>query len=461
MQLAATPRAGQPPQPSIGAPPGGAPTPLGVATSSALELRLTNCSDRYFRAWLARLPGELSSETAVSAVVVLEPGDDARLLCSLAGAAAAAATQGGSSGGGSASSSGGMAPAESRASAHVEPGRMACSERLSSGLGVCWQMITGDVAPDKLPKGLVRLPAVDVARSLTPGVRCVGGDGGVAGVGSAPASAAAVALRPVQGSVAAAAVHVSASFTLPPLSFRPFLARRAPSHPHTPPPCTLAAAVSSIAPSQLRLSFVLPAPRPGGPPQPPLSDLIGAAQQLQLRLGPVIGPLWGVRAAVGQPLELELQLEHLGQAGSSSGGGGGGGGSGEAGGGGCEAAASMEAVELSLMVAELGGGSGEGESPLAEPFTPLASSTPRMGGDGGVGGGGGGGGIDAGMLLTGCCERLQLSVAPGGRAAQRLCLLGVAPGLYQLGVARVVSWLPEDAGRRLHCTIDRLYIGVV
>jgi hypothetical protein len=46
---------------------------------------------------------------------------------------------------------------------------MVVAERLVEGLGVRWEMITGDVAPEKLPRGLVRLAPVDVAHSLTPG----------------------------------------------------------------------------------------------------------------------------------------------------------------------------------------------------------------------------------------------------------------------------------------------------
>jgi hypothetical protein len=45
---------------------------------------------------------------------------------------------------------------------------MACAELLASGWTVCWEMITGDVAADKLPRGVSRLAPVDMARSLTP-----------------------------------------------------------------------------------------------------------------------------------------------------------------------------------------------------------------------------------------------------------------------------------------------------
>jgi len=183
---------------------------LGQTTDCVLELGVRNCSDRYFRTWLSRLPGKPGAEGAESAVVVLEPGDNVRLLCpllptQLAALSISSAAAGGnssrlssaSSGVAAGGSSGNAATTTSTAaafqqpphhhhhhqqqpgspehppaiSAHDTPVRMQCAERLVDALGVRWEMITGDVAPDKLPRGLVRLVPVDVAHSLSPGGR--------------------------------------------------------------------------------------------------------------------------------------------------------------------------------------------------------------------------------------------------------------------------------------------------
>ncbi|GBF95068.1 hypothetical protein Rsub_07569 [Raphidocelis subcapitata] len=131
---------------------------LGSTLDSVVEAAVVNRSDRYFRTWLARLPGRPGAEGAESAVVVLEPGDTARLLAPMlppdTAAPAAAA---------------GAPPRRPPAvGAHGAPERMACAERLVEALGLRWEMITGDVAPDRLQRGLVRLAPVDAAHSLTP-----------------------------------------------------------------------------------------------------------------------------------------------------------------------------------------------------------------------------------------------------------------------------------------------------
>lgn len=180
---------------------------LGSTTDCILELGVRNCSERYFRTWLARLPAKVSAAVAESAVAVLEPGDNVRLMCQLPGARHAAAAGSGTLGLRSSSTSlfnvgsnnktagAGLSTAASSSSisremlptqmsaditttvdlsstflpAREEPNRMRCAERLTEELAVCWEMITGDVAPDKLLRGMVRLSPVDVARALTPG----------------------------------------------------------------------------------------------------------------------------------------------------------------------------------------------------------------------------------------------------------------------------------------------------
>jgi hypothetical protein len=141
---------------------------LGLTTDCVLELGVRNCSERYFRTWLSRLPGKPGAEGAESAVVVLEPGDNVRLLCPLlptaaagssAAAAVAAAGHGGSSGSRLASSggSGSFHPSihahgqqqpsvphkPAAIDAHDVPVRIQCAERLVETMGVRWEMITG------------------------------------------------------------------------------------------------------------------------------------------------------------------------------------------------------------------------------------------------------------------------------------------------------------------------------
>jgi hypothetical protein len=48
-----------------------------------MELGVRNCSERYFRTWLSRLDNWSNLDAAESAVEVLEPGADVRLLCAL------------------------------------------------------------------------------------------------------------------------------------------------------------------------------------------------------------------------------------------------------------------------------------------------------------------------------------------------------------------------------------------
>ncbi len=98
---------------------------------------MRNCSERYFRTWLARLPGRPSADAAESAVVVLEPGDNVRLLCNLPASLLgpeAAGGAGGDEGGQGIMAEGG------------EARRMRVSERLAERLAVCWEMITGVAA---------------------------------------------------------------------------------------------------------------------------------------------------------------------------------------------------------------------------------------------------------------------------------------------------------------------------
>jgi hypothetical protein len=174
-RAAPTPQPGSPPRRATTAPAAAAAAAaastaparwLGVASEAVVELGVRNRSERYFRTWLARLPGRPGAEGAESAVVVLEPGDHARLLCPLLPAPPA----GGGSGAGTLA-----VPAPARA----PPARVAAGEALVEALGVRWEMITGDVAPDRLPRGLVRLAPVDAAHALTPGALFGGGRGGL------------------------------------------------------------------------------------------------------------------------------------------------------------------------------------------------------------------------------------------------------------------------------------------
>lgn len=185
----------------VGSSGGDGAAPLGLTTDCVLELGVRNCSERYFRTWLSRLPGRPGADGAESAVVVLEPGDNVRLLCPLLPAAAAAAAVGASSNSGGATAGHGAHVSSSLTSLQQQgqvqrpespqrppavgardvPVRMQCAERLVESLGVRWEMITGDVAPDKLPRGLVRLVPVDVAHSLSPGGCCIGQGEGAMG----------------------------------------------------------------------------------------------------------------------------------------------------------------------------------------------------------------------------------------------------------------------------------------
>jgi hypothetical protein len=180
-------------------------SPVDITTQPVLEIGVRNVSDRYFRTWVSWLPVPASGPAvAESAVVVLEPGDTTSLLCPLpaslansaaareataAAAAAAAAGAGGRETGRHAAPSssirgprGADAGAEAASSDtpssstgaepvtwQVAPNKVVCAELLSEVLGVMWEMITGDAAPDQLPGGAVQLTALHMARSITPG----------------------------------------------------------------------------------------------------------------------------------------------------------------------------------------------------------------------------------------------------------------------------------------------------
>ena len=143
---------------------------LRTASEVVLEVGVRNASERYFRTWVAKLgsSGLNTAESAESAVVVLGPGDTARLLCALPKEAVAAAA-----GGGAGASGGGGSDQQQQQQQQHEislwgdpPPKVKCGEVLVKSLGVLWEMITGDVAVDKLPRGQVGLNAVDAARSM-------------------------------------------------------------------------------------------------------------------------------------------------------------------------------------------------------------------------------------------------------------------------------------------------------
>lgn len=180
--------------------------PVDITTQPVLEIGVRNVSDRYFRTWVSWLTAAASGPAvAESAVVVLEPGDTTSLLCPLpahlansaaareaaTAAAATAAAGGGAKGSGrnaapssgsrsqrgpdagpgaASSSSSSDAPSSSEpVTWQVAPTKVVCAELLSEVLGVMWEMITGDAAPDQLPGGAVQLTALHMARSITPG----------------------------------------------------------------------------------------------------------------------------------------------------------------------------------------------------------------------------------------------------------------------------------------------------
>lgn len=51
--------------------------------------------------------------------------------------------------------------------------------------------------------------------------------------------------------------------------------------------------------------------------------------------------------------------------------------------------------------------------------------------------------VDPGVLLTGCYNKLQVSITPGGKHTARLHALLVQPGLYVFGVADVLLVLQQ------------------
>jgi hypothetical protein len=209
-----------------------------------------------------------------------------------------------------------------------------------------------------------------------------------------------------------------------------------------------------MEPSQLRVSFqVLPPSLPAGPgpASHALYDLSSLAQQLGARPGRAVGPLWGLVAAAGQVVELEVEAASPGGGGAS-----------------CSAAAdgappaAGSSVELSLVCRDLAGS----DPPLSHGLR-LSDSLSAAAGGGGGGEAAGAGGIAPGVLLTGACERLQLWVPQGGRACQRFSLLMVLPGLYQIDAGGIssagcaVSGGGGGAGRQPPCTVDRLLIAVL
>jgi hypothetical protein len=219
-----------------------------VGCDVVLELGLSNRSDRYYRAWLAPLvcmaagggggassaalpgspvavaaaaafsPSRLGAgggsvgaggraEGAESAVAVLEPGDEACLLAALArhgattvaaGAAAAPPLAGGpsrndlrSSAAGLAASGGGGGGVDGASALSLAATEAAvvgaaplvppynsggdsewrrlvagAASRVSSRLALCWEAITGDKAAERAQRGVLRLPAGLLARAL-------------------------------------------------------------------------------------------------------------------------------------------------------------------------------------------------------------------------------------------------------------------------------------------------------
>ncbi|KAI8469362.1 MAG: transport protein Trs120 or TRAPPC9 TRAPP II complex subunit-domain-containing protein [Monoraphidium minutum] len=372
---------------------------LGVAWDCVLELGVRNCSDRYFRTWLSRLPGRPSADGAESAVVVLEPGDHVRLLCPLlppaapGGGGGAPGRQSGSHAGAAAAgqqaaaAAGALVPPQRPppVSARGAPARMACAERLVEGLGVRWEMITGDVAHDKLPRGLVRLAPVDVAHSLTP------------------------------------------------------------------------AAVAALCPSQLHARLVA-APGPGSACPRALADASEAAAALGARLAGFLGQAWAVQLQVGQPLLVELHLTNegpgdealqlsiavvdLARAPRGAGGpaldGGGGGGGG----------AAPRPSHEGAAAGELPGAALGGRQLLAAGGGAAGEAAGECGG--------------AGLLLTGACERFAVAVPGGGGAAvHRVAALPVRPGLYQIAAADDAAAARgggDGGGAAVYMTQERLWV---
>jgi hypothetical protein len=142
--------------------PPAAGAPLRTASEVVLEVGVRNTSERYFRTWVAKLgsSGPVTADSAESAVVVLGPGDTARLLCAL--------PKDGDSKGPS-GDGGGHSQQQQQHEVKLwadPPPKVKCGEVLTQSLGVMWEMITGDVVTDKLPRGQVALNAVDAARSM-------------------------------------------------------------------------------------------------------------------------------------------------------------------------------------------------------------------------------------------------------------------------------------------------------
>lgn len=143
------------------------------------------------RTWLGCLPDRLTADKALSAVAVLEPGDQEKLTAAVPTAATAATATASSksstdAAAGAAAAAAGAAAAAAQAAGQPlvqvggvvrEPPRLAAAEELVGRLVVCWEMITGAAAAGVLPHGCVPLEPLDVAANLTPGMVADTGSG--------------------------------------------------------------------------------------------------------------------------------------------------------------------------------------------------------------------------------------------------------------------------------------------
>ncbi len=224
-------------------------------------------------------------------------------------------------------------------------------------------------------------------------------------------------------------------------------------------------AVTALCPSQLHARLVIVPPPTAastdGRQQPlELTDVTAAAHALGVRLSSAVGQLWAVRLAVGQPASVELQLVNdgprderlrLSVAASDVGVGGGGvlgqsldGGGARAGGDGAAAAAAGGGGGGAPAAATAGGGSAAAAAAAAEGASPVGLD-----------------GSDSGLLMSGSCERVALSVGAGsGATTHRISLLPMRPGLYQLAVTDVAGLEGAGGGgsSSLYLTQDRLLV---
>lgn len=183
---------------------------MSLVTHCILELHIRNCSERYFKAWLAKLPPEADNGPPLTPPAdllssVVQPGDAAPLLACIPSPApssaentdvhhpsslnaakqqqqqqrdasgqgpvppegqpgSAAAAWGCQLSTGGETRHGGSAVAGMNVADGGGPQRMACAEQLAEEWAVCWEMFTGEASSEQLPQGMVRLTASDVAK---------------------------------------------------------------------------------------------------------------------------------------------------------------------------------------------------------------------------------------------------------------------------------------------------------